>query len=112
MDFLSCMSSFTVKQGVSDEIFSLLGFQASEKRCKTQNKRDAILELYRFISLILHYVICVHQITSMSQKATHRRRLQWLKIPVFIKPWSTSFNSSVSSVWSPKQDSVVYFQDD
>lgn len=100
--FLPCNSSFTLKPWFCDEIFSLLGFQASEKKSAKQNKRDTMLELYRFISLIFNYVIWVHQIISMSQKATHRRRLQWLKIPVFMRLGSTSFNSSDSSVWSPK----------
>lgn len=61
---------------------------------------------------MFNYVIWVHQKTYPSpQKATHRRRLQWLKIPVFIRLRSTSFNSSISSVLSPKIDCVDYFED-
>lgn len=45
--FLPCNSSFTLKPWFCDEIFSLLGFQASEKKGAIQNKRDAMLELYR-----------------------------------------------------------------
>lgn len=47
------------------------------------------------------HVIRVYQII-VKQKAQQRRRLQWLKIPVFIRLGSTSLNSFVSRVWSPK----------
>lgn len=58
---------------------------------------------------MFNHVIWDHQIL-VPQKATHRKRLQWLNIPVSIRLWSTFLNSAVSSVWSPEKDCVFYFK--